>query len=86
MFSAGRGRIFSTFLKDHSNSSIEGLEGLKLNTVKNLLGGMWPGLIKPGWWFRYDVSSEEGEGTQDLLPLFPEPCIGGKAKSNLVCI
>lgn len=26
---------------------------------------------------------EERAGTQDLLPLFPEPCITGKVKSNL---
>lgn len=29
------------------------------------------------------VDSEEGEGTQDLFPLFPKPCIRGKAKANL---
>lgn len=28
------------------------------------------------------VGGEEGEETQDLLPLFPEPGIAGKAKSN----
>lgn len=29
------------------------------------------------------VGKEKREGTQDLLPLFPETCITAKVKSNL---